>query len=131
MSFDGLLQELPKISDLMNKLTREETGEPKYDIMSDLLFWDDEVPDRKLRKPKKAFWALKLVMRFRTTLILGSPDNRFLELWETARSLFPQWVGFTATRCKPDTKLAETYEKLKHAADEASGLNDLLSSLDK
>ena len=38
--------------------------------------------------------ALRPVLRYRTTLARGEPDESFRAHWDAARLLFPRWVGF-------------------------------------
>jgi len=105
-----------EIADLMNGHSVERGGKPTYDLMSDAIYWPDELPEIKHCKPVEAFHALRWVLRYRTSLILGSPEDKREIAWQFAKSSFPQWIGFTANRCEENEELAEIYEELSAAS---------------
>lgn len=85
-----------------------------YDILADALVWSDEKPhpaedDRPLSPS-----CLRAVWHYRTSLILGRPDERCRVHWEEAQRLFPDWPGFAAIRRHPD--LAAIYHKKSEPA---------------
>lgn len=123
MSLPDEILRLDQIAEVMNQLWAASSSDPRYDIMSDGLFWDDELPPRSQRKPARVFQMLRFVFRYRTSLILGVPDKRFEEVWDYASSLFPGWVGFNPSRCQCDVDLAEVYKTLKYASERKSGIS--------
>ena len=122
MSIEAHLRE---ISEMMNKLSEKQAKLPKYEFMSDALFWDDEFPERKLRKPKwEAFGTMRLVLRYRTTLILGRPEDDYKKAWDAAQALFPHWVGFAVSRCEENMMLADEFRRLRAVAFEKCCLDE-------
>jgi hypothetical protein len=72
-----------------------------YELMSDALVWSDEIPDLDTGGAGE-FHCLRFVFRYRTTLIIGRPDERFRCHWDEANRLFPEWPGFDARRRSPE-----------------------------
>ena len=70
-------------------------GPPTYDLVSGAIWWLDEVD---WTRPKMA--ALRPVLRYRTMLLRGVPEEAWRAHWEAARLLFPAWVGFSAKRLR-------------------------------
>ncbi|HBI44983.1 MAG TPA: hypothetical protein DDY78_19325 [Planctomycetales bacterium] len=68
-----------------------------YELTSDALVWSDEIPDAETSDVSD-FQCLRFLFRFRTTLMMGAPDERFRSLWDEARNLFPDWHGFDPRR---------------------------------
>jgi len=79
-----------------------------YELMSDALVWDDEIPDLNAGGAGE-FHCLRFIFRYRTTLILDRPDERFRGHWDEAGRLFPAWPGFDAARRSPE--LRPVYER--------------------
>lgn len=79
---------------------------PTYHLFADALFWADEV----------AFWwkrgeledALRFLWHYRTGLILGKA-RRGAQLWQFGKRLFPNWVGFHPSRCRPTRRYLVIY----------------------
>lgn len=78
---------------------------PTYHLLADALFWADEV----------AFWwkqgeenALRILWYYRTGLILGEA-RPFAEVWQLGKRLFPNWVGFHPSRCRPERRYRVIY----------------------
>jgi hypothetical protein len=84
-----------------------------YELMSDALVWSDEIPDLE-RGAAHEFHCLRFLFRFRTTLIIGKPEERFRSYWNEAKRLFPGWPGFEARRQSPD--LRPVYERFVEQA---------------
>jgi hypothetical protein len=87
-----------------------------YELLSDSLVWSDEIPELE-GKADRPFWPLRYVLRFRTSLIVGAPDEPYREYWEEAQRLFPDWPGFDARRQAPDLKAEYDRFKAQAAAD--------------
>jgi hypothetical protein len=68
-----------------------------YELTSDALVWSDEIPDLETGDVSD-FQCLRFLFRFRTTLMMGAPDERFRSLWDEANNLFPDWHGFDSRR---------------------------------
>jgi hypothetical protein len=84
-----------------------------YELLSDSLVWSDEIPDLEDRDAR-SFGPLRYVLRFRTSLILGEPEERCRGYWEEAQRLFPDWPGFDPRRQAP--ALRAEYERFKAQA---------------
>ena len=109
---DESLNELVQVAPQMNSLVKSSVAVVHYDMMAGALWWSDECPD--FDKPEH-YWCLRPLFRYRTTLILGEPDQRYEHFWEQAMRLFPAWPGFDAERCRADAQLAKLY-RIKHRA---------------
>lgn len=77
--------------------------------MSDALLWSDELPD----VPSVGFAKLsilRVLLRYRTTLLLGEPDDSLREYWELAKRLFPSWSGFAPERAEAHPDFIRYFE---------------------
>lgn len=93
----------------MESLQFDLTARPGYDLMSDSLVWPDEIPrGRRSRE----LWCLRPVLRFRTGIILGIHFSEFQMDWDTAKSVFPNWIGFRACRTAESASLQLIYHEL-------------------
>jgi hypothetical protein len=84
---------------------------PFYEVMSDAIVWTGET--NKVT-PVRLIWALRPVFHYRTGLILGE-QRRFPDEWQLGLKLFPRWVGFHPSHCRPSPRLAEIYRVGKAA----------------
>jgi len=112
MKFQAVYEQLASIAEVLNTLSEPTATEPRYHALAGALFWDDERPGVSERKPFETWSALRYIFRFRTTLILGTPEEQYRGLWEFAKTQFPNWVGFDPRRCEHNEQLAETYRAL-------------------
>ena len=78
----------------------------QYDALSNARIWSDEIP----QVSPSLWWCIRPVWRYRTCLIATLPLE-YEEWWSRAKALFPQWVGFTPDRCRPDPELQTIYER--------------------
>lgn len=106
---------LSDISDELNLLTTSDNPILGYDALADALFWSDEFPPSAVDEPER-FWALQQVLRFRTTLIVGKPDDELELVWQQAKSLFPDWPGFLDERCNPNVDFERKYREYHQRA---------------
>ena len=86
----------------------------QYDLLADALAWSDEYPANSKRPPVELS-SVRVLLRYRTTIILQSPDERLKPYWEQALLMFPNWGGFTPGRSKPSADLVEYYESQRKA----------------
>lgn len=91
------LNHLRAIADRMRQLKPLPGATVFYELMSNALVWSDEIPDLATGDVSD-FHCLRFVFRFRTTLMMGKPDERFRSLWDEAQKLFPDWPGFDPRR---------------------------------
>ncbi len=101
------------LADLTPKLSllkRDGSAEPFYDLMSDSLIWTDE---RLTGLTVEEMGCFRAICRYRTSLIIDKPDQRFQALWEQLKQMCPNWIGLTPSRCLPSNTLVEKYNQLK------------------
>jgi hypothetical protein len=68
-------------------------------MLADALIWlDEQWP--LLDLPFEVISTMRTLFHYRTGLILGEP-RRGRGCWEMGKRLFPRWVGFHPSRCKP------------------------------
>ena len=67
-------------------------------MLSDALIWSDEFPDFAALRLVPGWDVIRFVFYFRTTVILGEPDENMREYWNEALQLFPDWPDFAAER---------------------------------
>lgn len=110
----------------LNSLREVVATSPIYDMMADSLNWADETTHDT---PIETVWALRAVRHYRTSLMLGSPAEKYIAVWDAAVKLFPNWVGFMTSRCQPDNHLAQIFSAAKAKADaEIDKLERLIDS---
>jgi hypothetical protein len=102
--------DLEQIAEHLSTLKMEPSATLHYDLMSDALIWSDEKPKGR---PAKEVWALRPVLRYRTGLILGLTLTEFQKEWETAKKLFPEWIGFREERSSRSVELEREYHRLR------------------
>src|SRR5687767_10836629 len=93
-------ERLAKIAPKLGCLKEDPNARVNYELMSDSLVWSDELPPPDQYEAHEV-WCLRGVWRFRTTLMLGAPEERFRPSWEEAQRLFPNWPGFLPQRRVP------------------------------
>jgi hypothetical protein len=108
-------EQLARIASVMNSLRATSEAQISYDVASDALVWTDELPRPGLFRVRE-LWCLRPVLRYRTSVILGKPDEQYRAIWEAARKLFPDWAGFELQR--GDRVLADTFKQLSQQSRE-------------
>jgi len=81
----------------LNQLPLVQGAECFYEVLSGGLLWRDEIPELAAL-PTGTFEALRGVIHYRTTLILGEPEEQYQACWSEAQRLFPKWPGFVVAR---------------------------------
>ncbi|GAA5497216.1 hypothetical protein Rhal01_03409 [Rubritalea halochordaticola] len=109
MNKDLLFEQYRKMSHTMNLLNTPSSGDPLYHLMADALYWIDEIPKHLDVDSEN---SLRVILRYRTSLILNEEDAQYREYWSFAKECFPQWVGFQSERCCPSKHLKEYYSNL-------------------
>lgn len=107
MSWDHNEQMMRNI-DLLRALRYSPAASPRYDMLSDAIIWEDEMP-RQL--PFADLGFLRHIWRFRIAR-LESGGTLTDDCWTSLRSVCPDWPGFQPKRCEtPD--VLEVYKRLK------------------
>jgi hypothetical protein len=101
---------LADIAHLMRALQRSSDAKMFYELLSDSLVWTDEIPEVEASQVG-GLRALRFVFRYRTSMMLGTPEARYRPYWDEAQSLFPDWPGFAADR--RDASLRSAYESFR------------------
>jgi hypothetical protein len=96
------MRDYQKLACFLDALQQDENARMFYDLFADALVWSDEVPPADF-PGRESFMAsdLRGLWRFRTTLILGQPEEKRRLGWEEALKWFPNWPGFDAKRRAP------------------------------
>ena len=79
-----------------------------YELMTGGLMWRDETNSKT---PGEVVNSLRLIIAYRTSLMLDEPRTEFSELWDEGLYLFPKWIGFRLDRRTPSPKLMEIYRR--------------------
>ena len=108
-----IMDDLRMIAYVMNNLVLNSEATAAYDAGSDSLVWSDEIPDPGVLKIRQ-LWCLRPVLRYRTSIVVGSPEKQYQYLWEEALRLFPEWPGFATTR--RSTEWASAYYRFKKSS---------------
>jgi len=90
---------------------------PSYHMLADAIYWPDEIPTDLDDFSEN---CLRFILRYRTTLILEKPEEKWGKYWDEANRQFPQWIGFSESRTTPTESLKDVYRTLSNAADEAT-----------
>src|SRR5262245_47697712 len=100
-NLSSFLERLKAIAPKMEALNPRLLAALRYDMWSGAVYWSDEIPNGI---DQEAEDALRGLFRYRTTLILGKPEERLKPLWEAGKQFFPRWIGFSASRVSPTNR---------------------------
>jgi hypothetical protein len=102
------MRDYQRLSRFLDGLKKDQSARLFYDLFADALVWSDEVPPPDW-PDRDSFSAsdLRGLWRYRTTLILGQPEEKRRPAWDEAMKCFPNWPGFDPKR--RDTALASTF----------------------
>jgi hypothetical protein len=90
------LPHFERLAPKMDRVRARPNAKRSYHLFADAIVWSDEYPDSPGRMSE--FDCLKLLFRYRTTVLLGEPDLMLKPYWERALELFPNWAGFSPER---------------------------------
>jgi hypothetical protein len=102
---------LRRIARKLNAMKSEAQAECFFELMSGGLMWTDE---RLWPLDADELGALRILLNYRTSLILENPRSEFEGLWNFAVSLAPQWPGFLPERREPRSDLLALIPKPKY-----------------
>ncbi|HZZ73558.1 MAG TPA: hypothetical protein VFE24_14995 [Pirellulales bacterium] len=106
------MEQLAAISTDMNNVRLRTDAVLQYNLVADGIAWSDEYPSGMAGRTKD-FEVLKLLFRYRTTLLVGEPFEPFRQYWFRALELFPDWAGFAPKRLIPSDELIDFYKTRK------------------
>ena len=107
---EEIFGEYKRMAPLMESMRRARRPQIRYHLLADAIYWSDEMPG-SLESLSES--CLRFILRYRTTLILGTPDEKWKPCWQEAKQSFPNWIGFLPGRTSRSTKLGQVYEKLE------------------
>ena len=105
-------EKLSQIAAEMDRTRASSGAGLRYDMFTVSLWWSDEYPTVASHR-REDFDCVKLLIRYRMTLLLGIPDESLRPYWDHARSLFPNWAGFHPNRLVLTPDLKSQYERWK------------------
>jgi hypothetical protein len=114
---------LGEIAGRMRELAASADAKMFYELLSDSLMWTDEIPEIRA-EDVGGLRSLRYVFRYRTSLMLGTPEERFRPFWDEALALFPGWPGFDPARRDP--QLRGAYDSFR--AEALREMNDLFGT---
>lgn len=100
---------LRELAPTLNRLIADPEARVHYELFSDSLIWSDEWPPPD--RPDLPGQYLRGVFHYRTTLILGRPQERYREGWDLLAELCPNWPGFLPERRQPDAARIRLYQE--------------------
>lgn len=104
------MKEYEVIAGLMNDVQRRDSAELRYHILADGIYWSDEIPEGLTGDAED---CIRILLRYRTSMITGRPEKRFEVFWTSAKRAFPDWIGFDENRVHPSEEVVAFYEKKK------------------
>ncbi len=113
MSID-LNAEIDRLTPIMNSLRQRDGANYEYHLMSDAFIWDDEMSSAEIEDDT----ALRYLLRFRTSMLIGKPIDALKPNWEYARSKWPNWAGFSSERCTYSEEMKREYDDYQSREDE-------------
>jgi hypothetical protein len=105
-----LLEKLTVLAPKMTALRLRRCAVLRYLSFAAAVYWSDEMP-RRLDDDEEDI--VRILLRYRTTLILGQPDKELEPYWEAAKQCFPGWIGFSAARVAPNPSVVDFFHDQK------------------
>jgi len=106
----NLEEHLDSLVPLLRTLKRDPSAGVFYDVMSGALVWTDEKLFERLSSEQMG--CLRGIFHYRTSLLKGAPEGRYEALWNRLKARYPDWIGFSASRCTPSRELLALYAEL-------------------
>ena len=108
--YERLYEQLDPIAAEMDQLRASPNAEIQYHIFIDSIVWSDEFPPNIAGRSTE-FESVKLLLRYRTLILLETPDEMFKRYWDRGLELFPNWCGFLKLRRTPTQELKEFHNR--------------------
>lgn len=88
----------------LNRTTSNTDASLHYDVMSGAYRYSDESPAKSLNDFDETLilpltTLLRFLWAFRLSLVRCRPRTELAEWWDSAKSLAPNWCGFSPDRC--------------------------------
>ena len=112
---EKILRQFQVMSAQMEQRNQSSSNELQYHFMADAVYWIDEIPDELDVFSEN---CLRIVLRYRMSLIEGASQEKWKSYWEEAKKSFPAWVGFREDRCRPNAKILNQYRVHKARAEQ-------------
>ncbi|MEI8383823.1 MAG: hypothetical protein WCJ09_27155 [Planctomycetota bacterium] len=99
--------EITRIAPYFDCLVKSAEARCDYYLFSGALVWSDEMPKGDFGDEQ----AIRHLLRYRTSLLSGTPLLEIQPYWEAASKAFPNWPGFAVERCIPSPELKTRIEE--------------------
>src|SRR5262245_46402513 len=83
-----------------------------YDVFADGSLWSDEYPASAVGRSEE-FMCLRILLRYRTSVLMGTPEPSLAPIWREAKDCFPHWAGFEPRRQEPSADVIGFFEKAR------------------
>jgi hypothetical protein len=111
------LEALQSLAKKLSSYKLRKSATLKFHILAGALFWSDEVP---LWLSAEQDDAMRCLLRYRTSLILGEPEENLKRFWDVGMQHFPDWIGFSKERVTPSPELIAFYRRHEAQVDRCS-----------
>lgn len=91
------IKDLESLAPKIGSLQVDPNARVHYELMSGGLAWTDELPALE-KMSLNEIGVVRALWSFRSSLILGSPKEKYRALWEDSHRWFPNWPGFIPAR---------------------------------
>lgn len=100
---EDIFLEFDRIAHTLESLAPKRCAKISYHLLADAIYWSDEFPAGELSDFGEN--CMRLVLRYRTSLILGTPEPQWEIYWKEAQKRFPHWIGFSEDRISESNSL--------------------------
>lgn len=102
------------VAPVLSELKVDPQARLGYELMSDALIWSDELPPPANREDAVIDTnCLRGVFRYRTSLMLGEPVEKYRASWDELKRLCPNWPGFLPERARHDPARIKYYTEAR------------------
>jgi hypothetical protein len=106
--------EIDRLAPIMNALLPHDEATYDYHLMSDAFIWEDELPSFDVGDDL----VIRYLLRFRTSLLIGSPIDSLREYWEFAKTRWSKWPGFRPDRTAYSARFKAEYDNYQAKEEE-------------
>jgi hypothetical protein len=113
-----IIESFKDIASELDRTTASSEAVLSYDLLADALVWSDEFPPP--RKDRLGdITSIRVLLRYRTSILLGKPDTSLKLYWDWALKMFPNWAALCPERLKPTEEIVKFYEEHKIMGDKS------------